>query len=199
MTRFKQETRFLAVLLALGIIWGTALVVKSEEKEKGAGGSPKTNATELEKKQMDTETNVPSMETDEGQEKKVKRFVYNPSKKRDPFRSLILKRAASAAPIQTVAAGPICEDHIRSPLEAWDLPILRLEGVLVLDDQDWFGMIGAPDGRGYSVRVNHYVGRNCGQVSEILPNRIIIREQWRRSRGNIDTLTHTLKLRPEEE
>jgi type IV pilus assembly protein PilP len=190
------KTLIPAVCLLLGIVLGTVWVVRGEaEKPETAA---EMNEKESGQKPMDT-VSTDSPKGADAEVKETRRYVYNPGGKRDPFRSLILERTASAVPVQSVAAGPICDDHVRSPLESWDLPLLRLTGVLVRDEKDWFGMIGAPDGRGYSVRENHYVGRNCGRVTEILPDRIVITEQWRRTRGNIDTLIHTLKLRPEEE
>lgn len=128
-----------------------------------------------------------------------KGYIYKPGKKRDPFQSLILSRANKGAVLVDLATGPVCEDHIQSPLEEWDTAQLKLEGILFRDKTDRFGMIGMPDGKGYTVQLDQYIGKNCGKVSDILVDRIVITEQWRRSRGNTETMTRTLKLRPEED
>lgn len=137
--------------------------------------------------------------TGSGKNEKSRGYVYTSGKKRDPFQSLILARAAKGAAQAELITGPLCEDHVRSPLEEWDTSQLKLEGILVRNGTDQFGMIGAPDGKGYSVQLQHYVGKNCGKVSEILADRIVITELWRKSRGNTETMTRTLKLRPEED
>jgi len=116
-------------------------------------------------------------------------FQYNPSGRRDPFRSIIVvgekKKSSENLP----------------PLQRMDLSEFRLIGVL------WGGfgfnaMLQSSDGKGYPVRVGTHIGMNNGVIRRISINGLTVEENYtdifgEKKMREFHMELHTEKERPE--
>ncbi|ELA09442.1 pilus assembly protein, PilQ [Moraxella macacae 0408225] len=98
----------------------------------------------------------------------VQAFDYNANQLRSPFMppSLTLK-AAEESQIQAVHPD---ETRIREPLESFDLDQLTYIGNVVSDSGEISALIKTPEGRVASVKVGNYLGKNHGQIQQIVIN-----------------------------
>jgi type IV pilus assembly protein PilP len=103
--------------------------------------------------------------------KQVDTFVYEPGDRRNPF--VLEGQAADAVPATAAAASGIAPDPLRrkEELEQYALDSLRMTGTLQQDDVIW-GLILAPGGTLYRVRVGNYLGQNNGQITRISEGQI---------------------------
>lgn len=92
-------------------------------------------------------------------------FAYDPTGKRDPFRSFVLDEAARRS------------EHERGPLEQFDLSQLTLVAV-VWGTQRPRALVTDPSGRGYVVQEGTPIGKNEGQVIRISDNSLLVRETY---------------------
>ncbi|MBI4666138.1 MAG: pilus assembly protein PilP [Nitrospinae bacterium] len=122
---------------------------------------------------------------------------YNPVGRRDPFRALVAISGVEAE----VIAEDLCEpDRPRELLEGFDLDSLKLAGIIETDKGP-VALIETPDGKGYTVYKNMYVGKRCGKVVEMQPDFILLKEKIRKpgaAPGKFTTIDTPLQLRREE-
>ncbi len=88
--------------------------------------------------------------------------------------------------------GP-CSD----PLCQWDLDQLSLVAV-VTGDSNPIAMVEDPQGRGYIVRRNSQMGKQGGQVGQILRDQVIVNEQFMAPDGNKVVNPVSLRIQPDE-
>ncbi len=123
--------------------------------------------------------------------------VYSSRGRRNPFRSLI-----AGEPGALGDGSEKCDpDRPREFLEEVDLRSLKFSGVVSIG-QGMLALVQAPDGKGYSVNVGMYLGRNCGKVVDITAGEIEIMEKIQKPgdlAGSFNPAKSYLKLRPEEE
>jgi type IV pilus assembly protein PilP len=103
----------------------------------------------------------------------VDTFIYEPGNRRDPF--VMDDRTAQATmPRQGTGIAP---DPLRrrEELESFALDSLRMVGTLEQNDTRW-GLIVAPDGVLHRVRVGNYLGQHNGQITNISPEGIAVKE-----------------------
>ena len=121
---------------------------------------------------------------------------YSPVGKRDPFQSLIGPKTA------TIIGDEMCQsDRPREFLENFDLRSLKLSGVIIKGQNESVALIEIPDGKGYSVRMGMYMGKNCGHVLEIWNDYMLVKEQVHKPGtppGSYEEIETIVKLRPEE-
>ncbi|VAX23978.1 hypothetical protein MNBD_NITROSPINAE04-463 [hydrothermal vent metagenome] len=120
---------------------------------------------------------------------------YSPVGRRDPFRPLIAMGGEEIAGVEN------CDpERPREHLESFDLLSLKLTGVIITSSMP-LALVRAPDGKGYTVKAGMYLGRMCGEVVEIDPDFMVIREKKRAPGGLpgvFDPVKTILKLRYEE-
>ena len=120
-------------------------------------------------------------------------FHYEVKGRRDPFVPLVMEKPEVDGASQPVRVD-VDMDRPRGPLERFAISTLQLQGIL-------WGTLGrraiirAPDGKGYFVTVGMYMGQNGGQIVSIEDDRLVIKEQFRDTEGNIIDKTLTIPLR----
>lgn len=123
---------------------------------------------------------------------------YNPVGKRDPFRPLITIGATEAE----MMAGEFCEpEREKEFLEKYDLDTLKLTGI-ILGEKGPLALIETPDGNGYTVYMNMYLGKRCGKISKIEDTHILLQEKIRKPGGmpgQFTTADTQMRLRTETE
>jgi Tfp pilus assembly protein PilP len=122
---------------------------------------------------------------------------YNATGKRDPFRALIAIGATEAEAL----AGDLCEpNRPREELEKTDLDALKLTGIIQSEGGP-LALIETPDGKGYTVQMNMFLGKRCGKVSEIQGDYVLLKEKIRKPGGmpgQFTTIDTPMQLRREE-
>lgn len=122
---------------------------------------------------------------------------YNPAGKRDPFKPLI---SIGVADVETLA-DELCEpSRPREELEKYDLDALKLAGI-IQSDRGPMALIETPDGKGYTVYMNMFLGKRCGKVSEMQGDYILLKEKVRKPSdkpGQFTTIDTPMQLRREE-
>lgn len=122
---------------------------------------------------------------------------YNPVGKRDPFKPLI---AIGVADVEMLA-DEVCEpNRPREELEKYDLDALKLTGI-IQRDKGALALIETPDGKGYTVYMNMFLGKRCGKVSEMQGDYILLKEKVRKPSdkpGQFTTIDTPMQLRREE-
>jgi len=113
-------------------------------------------------------------------------YVYNPTGKRDPFRS------PEAEPAAQVLANTACTE----PLCRFDIDQLTLVAV-VSGDANPLAMVQDPQGRGYFVRRNTRVGRQGGKVTQIMSDAVVITEYFTTPDGKTTANPVTLAIKQE--
>lgn len=105
--------------------------------------------------------------------RQVDTFVYEPGNRRDPF---VMDDRSALAASPRASAGP-APDPLRrkEELEQFTLDSLRMVGTLEQDDTRW-GLVTTPEGVLHRVRVGNYMGKNNGQIVQILENEIRLTE-----------------------
>ena len=112
-------------------------------------------------------------------------FTYNPSGRRDPFRSLIVtggKRNVDLLP----------------PLQRREVSELKYVAV-VWGELGTYGMLETPDGKGYAVRIGTRVGPNRGVVRRITAKDLTVVERYVDFFGETRSRNIVLELRTREE
>ncbi len=110
-------------------------------------------------------------------------YVYDPSGKRDPFRSYRWDRQ------QDVAGG-----SARGPLEQFELEQLQVTAV-VWDTNKPRALISDPAGRAYVVMEGTKIGKNDGLVIHIGDNLVLVKETYVDFAGEQTTKDVELRIR----
>jgi Tfp pilus assembly protein PilP len=92
-------------------------------------------------------------------------YTYDPTDKRDPFRSFILDQAKEAA------------DREVGPLEQFDISQLSVVAV-VWDTGLPIALVADPSGRPYVVNEGTAVGKNDGRVIKIDDGLVLVKETY---------------------
>jgi type IV pilus assembly protein PilP len=100
-----------------------------------------------------------------GQASSVRDYVYDPTGKKDPFRSFILEQARQKANEEV------------GPLEQFDISQLAVVAV-VWDTHEPRALIADPSGRPYIVAEGAEVGKNDGKVIKIDDDIVVVKETY---------------------
>lgn len=114
-----------------------------------------------------------------------KEYTYDPTGKRDPFRSFILQAQKD-------------EDDTSGPLEQFDLAQLELVAV-VWGTEKPRALVSDPSGRGYIVREGTYMGKNDGRVIRIADNALVVKETYVDYFGETTSKDVTMRVRADQE
>lgn len=96
---------------------------------------------------------------------RVAEYRYDPTGKRDPFRSFVIENAKARA-----------EDEA-GPLEQFDVSQLSVIATVWETDEPR-ALVADPSGRSYIVAEGAPIGKNEGRVVEIADGRVVIRETY---------------------
>jgi type IV pilus assembly protein PilP len=100
-----------------------------------------------------------------GQASSVRDYIYDPTGKKDPFRSFILEQARQKANEEV------------GPLEQFDISQLAVVAV-VWDTHEPRALIADPSGRPYIVAEGAEVGKNDGKVIKIDDDLVVVKETY---------------------
>ena len=115
-------------------------------------------------------------------------YSYNPMGKRDPFRSPV-------AEVQlTERGGGVCNE----PLCQWDLDQLSLVAV-VTGDANPIAMVQDPQTRGYIIRRGTKMGKQGGQVTQILRDSVTVTEYFQSPDGKRNPNPVQMHLKSEQQ
>jgi len=115
-----------------------------------------------------------------------KEYTYDPTGKRDPFRSFIFTAAATNS------------RNARGPLEQFDLAQLSVVAVVWGTDRPR-AVVADPSGRGYIVREGTYMGKNEGRIIGIADNALVVKESYVDYFGETTTKDVTMRVRADKE
>jgi hypothetical protein len=116
----------------------------------------------------------------------VSEGTYDPSGKRDPFRSFVLDRLKELA------------SRTKGPLEQFDIGQLTLHGV-VWETNRPRALVADPSGQVYIVREGDPIGTNQGAVVRIDDNLMMVRETYVDHMGEPTTKETEMRVRRNQE
>ncbi|RME59985.1 MAG: hypothetical protein D6780_04200 [Candidatus Dadabacteria bacterium] len=148
---------------------------KGKEKRKGK----KRSTTSL-----SVEEQVMLLEKIQKEDEEIKKYVYNPAGKRDPFEPF------NFAPKENLKAS--------TPLERYDLGQLKVTAIL-----EGFGepraIVEDAKGHGYTVKKGTKIGIHGGEVADIQKDKIVVVEEVTDFTGKKKTNVVEMKLRRKSE
>jgi Tfp pilus assembly protein PilP len=116
-------------------------------------------------------------------------YTYDATGRRDPFRPLIT--------VQTPTA-PVDEAKMSCPpLQDFELASLKLVAI-VWGELGRKAMLKAPNGRGYAITEDMFIGPSCARVQRIESNAVIIEESRRDGDGKMLKEEVVIRLREGE-
>ncbi|MEW5735465.1 MAG: pilus assembly protein PilP [Thermodesulfobacteriota bacterium] len=128
-------------------------------------------------------------------------YSYNPAGKVDPFAPLVpdaqpdTSATGMAGPKGSGKVRPTGPPRLKTPTEKFDISQFRLTAVIRRPDLGTaIGMVEDPSGKGYKVEKGTYIGKDGGQITEILSDRLVVEEEKEDLMGNLTTRTQELKI-----
>ena len=118
---------------------------------------------------------------------------YNPSGKVDPFEPLFKKTSSKKEDI-VLTPKPTPKGHVPGELEKIDLSQLKLTGIIIASDRN-LGLVQEASGKGYVISKGTHIGIRGGRVSDILKDKVIIKETMISGDGRTVVQQKELKLR----
>jgi type IV pilus assembly protein PilP len=109
-------------------------------------------------------------------------YAYDPTNKRDPFRSFVLDQKQRMA------------NHERGPLEQFDLSQLSVVAV-VWGTARPRALVTDPSGRGYVVQEGTPIGKNDGEVIRIGDTTVLVKETYVDYLGEATTKEIEMRVR----
>ena len=116
---------------------------------------------------------------------------YSPEGLQDPFVPFIMPEDPPEALPAMERLRPL------TPLERVELGQLNLAGIMHYPGQETMAVVELPDGKGFMLHKGTRIGPNQGEVVEIHPDRVVVREYVQGAYGFEERFS-TLKLRPGE-
>lgn len=114
-----------------------------------------------------------------------KEYVYDPTGKRDPFRSAILGESLRGK-------------ETLPPLQRREISELKLIGI-IWNSAGYNAMLETPDGKGYTIKVGTIVGPKKGIVKKVTKRTVLIEEKYMDIIGEMKTREITMELPSKEE
>jgi Tfp pilus assembly protein PilP len=125
-------------------------------------------------KAVKDETKAAEIETRVQKDKQESAYSYDPTNKVDPFKSFITVREE----LEEKAA----REKPRTYLETLDISQLTISAIILMSSGNW-ALVRDSKGDGHVIRVGSRIGKNGGQVTEILQKKVVVREQYKDIRG----------------
>jgi Tfp pilus assembly protein PilP len=110
------------------------------------------------------------------EEKKVRKYIYDPAGKTDPFKPFIVTQEEKAAKER---------EKPRTYLETLELSQLSIS-VIVIGEKGKWAMVKDSKDDGHVIKEGTLIGTNGGVVYKIEPGEVIIREEFTNFRGEKD-------------
>jgi Tfp pilus assembly protein PilP len=122
-------------------------------------------------------------------EEPVEEYKYQSDGNRDPLEPLVKEKPPDTlVPVGAVPGRPL------GPLERFDMAALKLVGI-VWGNLGRRALVKAPDGKGYFVTVNTYMGKYSGKIVAIEEDHMVVEELYKNIEGKIVPKTLTIPLR----
>jgi len=112
-------------------------------------------------------------------------YSYDPTNKVDPFKSFIT--------IREELEEKEAREKPRTYLETLDLSQLTISAIILAGTEHW-ALVRDSKGDGHVIKVGTAIGRRDGRVTEILEDKVVVRESFRDIRGREQTRDRILKL-----
>ena len=112
-------------------------------------------------------------------------YTYDPTNKVDPFKSFITVREE----LQEKEA----REKPRTYLETLDLSQLTISAIMLTEKEDW-ALVRDSKGDGHVIKVGTPIGRRGGRVTEILADKVVVREYFKDIRGREQKRDRVLRL-----
>lgn len=130
--------------------------------------------SDIETQKITNDTQAFQGESPEG--KKERKYIYDPTGKTDPFKPFIVTQEEKAAKER---------EKPRTYLETLELSQLSLS-VIVIGEKGRWAMVKDAKDDGHVIKEGTPIGTNGGIVFKILPNEVVIREEFTNFRGEKD-------------
>lgn len=123
--------------------------------------------------------------------KVVEPYLFNPDGLRNPFQAVKRVEEEDLAGLSSAFGIRPNVSRRKEELEAYSLDGLRMVGTVKMEDGKW-ALIKASDGTIHRVQKGNYMGRNYGEIIQILENRIEMMEivpdkpgSWREQQASL--------------
>jgi len=131
------------------------------------------------KKKVVKKAEKPDVKKETIQEEEKVLYAYDPSGKKDPFFPFVSQ--------VTVALEDEGEDEVPlTELQQYELSQLKLVAVMKLKGRN-IAMVEDPQGKGHTIYVGTWIGKNKGKVAGIEPGKVLVEERFRDLAGKINT------------
>lgn len=114
--------------------------------------------------------------------KEEKKEAVVETRKRNPFKSFIVKATERAAVIVP-----------KTPLQKYEVEQLKLVAI-IWGINNPIAMVEAPDGKGYKLKKGDLIGNRDGKVKRIEKDRVVVEEQSTEASGEIRVSEFEIKL-----
>ena len=118
--------------------------------------------------------------------------AYDPTGRTDPFEPLFKNISQKEENITFTPKLPP-KGHIPGDLEKIDISQLKLTGIVISANRN-LGLVQEASGKGYIIHKGSYIGTRGGRVSEILKNKVVIKETMENLLGTVVVQKKELKL-----
>lgn len=159
---------------------------------KAAAPGPKSDLARLEDNEV-VDDEIDEILVAINSAKKPDHSEYNPKGKCDPFEPLF-KATAKLEEDITFTPKPPPKGHIPGDLEKIDLSQLKLAGIVTSSSKN-LGLVQEASGKGYIISKGSRIGTQGGRVSDILKDKVIIKETLENTRGKSVVQKKELKLK----
>jgi type IV pilus assembly protein PilP len=149
------------------------LISKEKDSSQKEGMPPKVAIpAKTDKKEMEakrTEKIITASKPKEEEKQIEVPYIYNPKGRKDPFKPFI--REVKVSIPEEMKGVPL------TPLQKEDLSQFKVVAIVSSGNQR-FAMVEDKTGKGYIIKVGTFIGKGGGKVVEILPDRVLVEEQF---------------------
>ncbi len=175
------------------VVWSVTILMGIVLLIGGCGQTPpkpQSSPQKIEKTQPPPPEEVTEEENAEEEQKEEKPvFSYEPSGRREPFKTLIADEIPDVADVVLIATPEV----IQTPLQKFPLDQMKLTG-LILGGLGDYARLVAPDGKSYTINIGTLVGNQEGKVISITENAVIVKEIIRYESGKVEEVETPLYL-----
>jgi type IV pilus assembly protein PilP len=186
---FQKFSKKFHIGIIIILFWGCFFVFLGGCKQ----APPPPPPSKVEKTEPPPPTEQPAEEMEDEKEKSPE-YAYDPSGRREPFKTLILEEIPDVPDI-ILTPDP---EVVKTPLQKFDVNQLKVTGI-ILGGLGEFARVAAPDGKSYTLNIGTLVGPHEGEVVTITDNAVIVKEIIRYESGKVEEVETPLYLNPIDE
>ena len=160
--------------------------------KKASAPDPKSDLAQL-KEDEEAEDELDEILVAVKRTKNSNNFEYDSKGKVDPFEPLFQATAKKEEKI-TFTPKPPPKGHTPGELEKIDLSQLKLTGIVMSSTKN-LGLVQETSGKGHIISKGTRIGTRGGRVSDVLKDKVIIKETLENTLGNIVVQKKELKLK----